>query len=103
MTAAWAELEVVNKDNGTLEFYPRSHHLGTLDFDEIGLCQKEGPSDIPEASNKYFGGFYGGELVNCLESLGLKPKIALDMKYEQTLIWAAGLAHGGSEDWNEKL
>lgn len=35
MTAAWTALEDMNENNGPLVFYPRSHHLGTLDWDEV--------------------------------------------------------------------
>ena len=103
MTAAWTAFEDMNQDNGPLKFYPKSHHLGTSDFNEIGILQKEGPQGVPVNDTRYFGGFYGKHLVNYLESAGLKSKIAYQMKYGQTLIWAAGLAHGGSEQTNHDL
>lgn len=35
MAAAWTALEDIHPDSGPLRFYPKSHHLGTNDFEEM--------------------------------------------------------------------
>lgn len=70
-----------------------SHHYGTWDFDEIGIKAKTG---IEDQSNPYvFNDFYGKEIERLVEQAGLEVTAAEDMKYGQTLIWAAALIHGG--------
>jgi len=103
MTAPWTALEDMSEDNGPLVVYPKSHHLGTLDWDEVGLRQKDGPAGVTEDDNRYFGEFYGAELVKYLEKAGLESRVASEMRYGQTLVWAAGLAHGGSRQRDMSL
>ena len=87
MAAAWTALEDINTDNGPLLFYPKSHHFGTWDQDFIGAGFNREKFDEIE---------YGKKLTAILDSF-LERKTAHEMKKGDTLIWAAGLCHGGSK------
>lgn len=96
MTAAWVALEDMNKDNGPLRFFPKSHQWGTWDFEEMGLHNNHDASvDIQTR--------YGVDIEKAMKKAGLKEAIASDLKKGQTFIWAAGLVHGGSKQNNMSL
>ena len=97
MAAAWTALEDMNEKNGPLKFYPKSHHYGTWDFRDIGL-HVEDVNDTAE-----FQQLYGAELEKTFKKLGLEPEIASEMKKGESLIWAAGLCHGGSKQEDMSL
>ena len=61
-----------------------SHHFGTWDYDEIGKGGIE--FSLQE---------YSLELDRLTRKAGLEIQMASNMKYGQTLVWAAGLVHGG--------
>lgn len=102
MTAAWTALEDTNAFNGPLKFYPGSHHFGTNDYDEIGLRQKHSPDNVSITDTRY-NSWYGEKLEEYLNRGGLKAKVADEMVRGQTLVWAAGLAHGGSKQRDKGL
>lgn len=51
------------------------------------------PIDIP----RYYSRFYGSVLEDYLRRAGLEDRVAPPMEAGQTLLWAAGLCHGGSK------
>lgn len=100
MTAAWVALEDMNKDNGPLRFFPKSHQWGTWDYEEMGTHMRHSkvwsnPSAVQEQ--------YGKDLETALRKIGLKESVAYDLKKGQTFVWAAGLVHGGSKQNNMDL
>ena len=109
MAATWVALEDMNKDNGPLIFYPKSHRWGTWDYDELGMMHKHPKLDSSSRTTndlnttKRAQRIYSNELKTALLSVGLEPKLASDIKRGQTFIWAAGLVHGGSKQNNMKL
>jgi len=93
MTAAWVALENMNKNNGPLRFFPKSHRWGTWDFDEIGLHYKYETMNDPIQDQHH----YSSELEKAMKRAGLNDTLASEMRKGQTFIWAAALVHGGSK------
>jgi ectoine hydroxylase-related dioxygenase (phytanoyl-CoA dioxygenase family) len=111
MSAAWTALEDTNENNGPLFFYPKSHHYGIWDIDEVGMrfivredelkkLQKADPVKykkiMTDEGDLGYSALYAKQLERILSDLGLEKQTAHDVKRGQTFIWAAGLAHGGS-------
>ncbi|CAB9509423.1 Phytanoyl-CoA dioxygenase (PhyH) [Seminavis robusta] len=97
MSAAWVALEDMNDDNGPLRYFPGSHHWGTWDYDEIGLTVK----GVPKGQQSQE--VYSQELERLAVKAGLEEQRANTMKKGQSLIWAAGLLHGGAPQNNPAL
>lgn len=103
MTAAWVALEDMNKDNGPLRFYPKSHQWGTWDYAEMGMHQKYDIASDKSDGKQDTQVKYGYELEKAMKQLGLRETVASELKKGQTFIWAAGLVHGGSIQNNMEL
>ena len=101
MSAAWTALEDMNENNGPLRFFPKSHSYGIWDPDEVGLRFQMTDEEMMDGEK--FSAIYGERLEQVLLDVGLEPKTAPEMKKGQTLVWAAGLAHGGSKQKDMSL
>lgn len=91
MCGVWVALEDIGPDQGPLVFYPGSHHLPEMNFEEMGL----------EADYKNYPK-YEAYLDKLVKERGLQPEYGT-IKKGQALIWAANLLHGGSRQKDKSL
>jgi hypothetical protein len=80
MCGVWVALEDIDEFNGPLHYYPKSHKLPILGFDDLGI----------KTYQEYE--YYIEEII---QQLNLK-KISLHIKKGMALIWSANLLHGGN-------
>jgi hypothetical protein len=85
MCGVWVALEDMDMDNGPLVYYPGSHKLPLVTFDDLGLR--------PER-DEYAG--YELGIAELIERERLQPAHATISK-GQAIVWAANLLHGGSK------
>ena len=91
MCGVWIALEDIGADQGPLVYYPGSHELPEMNYDDFGL---EGDyENYPQ---------YLGELEKLIEQHGFKPDYGL-IKKGQAVIWSANVMHGGSKQNNKDL
>lgn len=97
MCGVWVALEDVDASNGSLVYYPGSHRLPDLDFEDLGLRllnpNRSGPLDVYTYEDY---DLYEGLVEELLEVHGLEP-VTLEVKKGTALVWSAGLVHGGGE------
>ena len=90
MCAAWVALEDMDKDNGTVVYYPGSHKLRAYDYSHL----------IPDfnvqkgTSQDFYQNMYEPLIQQLMTVHGFPPKI-LHIKRGDVLIWSANLIHGG--------
>ena len=83
VAGCWIALEDMDRDNGTLFYYPGSHWLPDYDLDDLGLRSEVTPYRQYEMFAE-----------TLLKTRGLE-RVELEVKKGQALIWAANLFHGG--------
>jgi ectoine hydroxylase-related dioxygenase (phytanoyl-CoA dioxygenase family) len=88
MCGVWIALEEVTVDNGPLFYYPGSHKLPFVTFQDLQLT----PSTDDEQLHKNLG-HYSQWLQNFVQQRGLKRELFC-CRPGQVLIWAANLLHG---------
>ena len=93
MCGVWVALEDADEENGTLEYYPRSHELPLFGNEHIGACSAE--QDHPFAHYNQYLDLWR----KLIEARGYKRTIFRARK-GQALIWLATLLHGGSRHHN---
>ncbi len=84
MCGVWVALEDIGPTQGPLVFYPGSHRLPEMNFEDIGLA----PSYKNYAS-------YETYIESLIEEHGFEPAYGT-IKKGQAIIWAANLLHGGA-------
>ena len=84
MCGVWVALEDVDRQNGTLIYFPGSHKLPEYDMADFGA---------PPVLESYPQ--YEDFIARVIEVNKLQPDYAV-IKKGQALIWAANLIHGGS-------
>lgn len=84
MCGVWVALEDIDLYNGPLHYYPGSHKLSIVEFQNIGLT--------PGYANY---GQYEDYIQSLILQHGLE-RVELSVRKGQTLIWSANLLHGGS-------
>jgi ectoine hydroxylase-related dioxygenase (phytanoyl-CoA dioxygenase family) len=101
MCGVWVALEDIHASNGPLVYFPGSHRLPFVNYEEVGFEGKE--SDYPEyrhfinERNRHYEEYVAG----LLQQHGLQPELAI-LRRGQALIWASNLLHGGApQDDNE--
>ncbi len=94
MCGVWVALEDVSLTNGTLFYHPGSQRLAELWPDTLGVAPvnlaREGDQDPNRAREE------AETMLDRLLKDGGFGKEVLEAKKGTALIWAAGLAHGGS-------
>jgi Phytanoyl-CoA dioxygenase (PhyH) len=95
MCGVWVALEDIDMDNGPLIYYPGSHKLPFLDYDDVPF--KANAEDFSESLefSKARNQQYENHVSNLIEQYGFKPEYGIINK-GQALIWAANLLHGGA-------
>jgi hypothetical protein len=90
MCGAWVALEDIDVDNGPLVYYPGSHRLPIYSYLELGRTASD-----QERAYEFYPAFE--RLFSSLvEAHDLEPTL-LPVRRGQTVIWAANLIHGGSD------
>ena len=84
MCGVWVAMEDIDKTNGPLYVYPRSHKLPIFDLQDMGL--NRGYDDY-DSYEKFIAGL--------VTSFNLEKRQIL-IKKGQAIIWSANLLHGGS-------
>lgn len=113
MCGVWVALEAMERDNGTLVFYPTSHKISevtykTLGFEletrsnlnlsqvvRLGLRKFGLIRSLPSLKNDDAYLLYENHIEKLIERHSLEPCYA-EIKKGQALIWASNLFHGGS-------
>lgn len=91
MCGVWVALEDIGPDQGPLIYYPGSHKLPEMNFEDFGL----------PANYDFYGQYLDG-LQNLIKEHNFQPEYGL-IKKGQALIWSANLLHGGSHQNNPNL
>ena len=97
LAAAWTALEDINLEQGPLQMVKKSHKFPIIDFSSLGLKMPKTNKDI-----KYNYEIYENFLHHLVSINGLEIK-NVPMKRGETLIWSAGMLHGGSKVFDETL
>lgn len=96
LCGVWVALEDVDEGNGTLVYYPGSHRLPELDYNDLGLrylnFAREGALErlTYEDHERY------EDAVEALLAAHGLEKVHLTVRKGTALLWAAGLVHGGA-------
>ena len=96
MCGVWVALEDIDMDNGPLIYYPGSHKLPFLDYDDIDF--KSQPEQYKDKTHLYSAARnseYEEHVAGLIEQHGFEPKYATIQKGE-AMIWSANLLHGGA-------
>ncbi|MBT5265399.1 MAG: phytanoyl-CoA dioxygenase [Rhodospirillaceae bacterium] len=88
VAGVWIAMEDVDERNGSLVYYPGSHKVPQLTYDQMGLTAFE------QEHHKVFYDRYEALLPAYLEGYGLTEQVTR-MRKGQVAIWAANLCHGG--------
>jgi len=95
MCGVWVAMEDVGPDNGTLYYYPGSHRLPDVDFQDLGLRYLNYSREDPlEAFTYQDYDRYEDFVERLMAAEGLAP-VELTVAKGTALVWAAGLVHGG--------
>ena len=95
MCGVWVAFEDIHEANGPLVYFPGSHKLPFLNYDDVGFGAKQ--SDYP-SYEKFIherNRHYQQYVANLLEQHGLQAEYGTIRK-GHALIWAANLIHGGA-------
>lgn len=84
MCGVWIALENIGMDQGPLMYYPGTHRLPEMNFEDLGL-------DADYAA--YTG--YEDRIAGVIQEHGIEPEYACIEK-GQALIWSANILHGGA-------
>lgn len=94
MCGVWVALEDVDLDNGALLYYPQSHREPHLPYDALGLGRwNQSSRDAVDQDARRLR--YEEMLEPLMAARGLAPA-TFTAPRGSTLVWAAGLVHGGS-------
>lgn len=94
MCGVWVALEEITPDNGPLFYYPGSHRLRPPTYDDLALGYRNPVSprgfdyDAARLPHERY-------LAALLEATGYR-RVEMSAPRGTVLVWAAGLAHGGS-------
>ena len=88
MCGVWLALEDVHPDAGPLVYYPGSHRLPVLTFQDVGAQPRAGRRSAYPA-------LYEPAIAARIADHGIVAERAL-LKKGQAFVWSANLVHGGS-------
>ena len=89
MCGVWVALEDVDENNGTLEYWPKSHKIPSYINEHLGELSITNNSPIEHYKN------YEELWKILMDKLNIKREF-LTVKKGQALIWASNLIHGGT-------
>lgn len=87
MVGVWVALEDMDEDNGTLCYVPRSHGLGFMGWQALGLEKAKVGKQFPD----YYE--YEKRLANVAQTYGKAEPFVC--KKGDALVWGLNLLHGG--------
>lgn len=90
MCGVWLALEDIGQDQGPLQFYPNSHELPEMNFEDIGI--EPTPGDYSQ---------YNQFIRELIAEKNMQPEFGV-LKKGQAIVWAANLLHGGSKRESNK-
>jgi hypothetical protein len=95
MCGVWLAFEDIHEENGPLVYFPGSHKLPFVNYEDVGFEAEK--SDYPnyEAFIHDRNRHYQDYVASLLEQHGLQPEFGTVRK-GQALIWASNLIHGGA-------
>ena len=101
MCGVWLALEDIHSANGPLIYYPGSHRLPFVTYDNVDFTGRK--SDYPDYRQFIFerNTHYEEHVQRLLEEHGLRPEYATIQK-GHALIWASNLLHGGAPHEDKK-
>jgi ectoine hydroxylase-related dioxygenase (phytanoyl-CoA dioxygenase family) len=92
MCGVWVALEDVDEENGTLSYYPGSHHLAEYDYSMFHKHFNKKHEAM--AHRKDYTNHYEPFIEKLMQHRGIKAT-NLKAKKGDVLIWSANLVHGG--------
>lgn len=99
LCGVWVALEDVGERNGGLVYYPGSHRLPEVDYNDLGLRyinpqldprRQGGLDELTYADHERYEDF----VEELMAAHGLEKKV-LEAPRGTALLWASGLVHGG--------
>ena len=91
MCGVWTALEDISMDQGPLVYYPGSHHLPEMNYDDFELEARYASYPL-----------YLEALHSIIRERQFQPSYGI-IKKGQAIVWAANLLHGGSEQTDKNL
>ncbi|HYD78875.1 MAG TPA: phytanoyl-CoA dioxygenase family protein [Paucimonas sp.] len=91
MCGVWIALEDIGPDQGPLVYYPGSHKLPEMNFEEFGL--EADYANYPQ---------YEARIENLIIERRFTPEYGI-VKKGSAIVWAANLLHGGSPQRDKSL
>ena len=91
MCGVWLALEDIGRDQGPLVYYPGSHQLPEMNFEDLGL-----PPDYAHYR------LYEDRIEALIARHGFEPRYGL-LKKGQMIVWSANVLHGGSAQHDKSL
>lgn len=92
MCGVWIALEDIGPDQGPLVYYPGSHELPEMNYDDFDL------DDGPDENYAQ----YVLELQKIIDKKGYQPELGV-IKKGQAVVWSANIMHGGSFQKDKSL
>lgn len=91
MCGVWVALEDTDDTNGTLVYYPGSHHWPVYDY---SVLVEELQTAAHSAQPSFYPEHYEPFMQKVVAESGIAP-VTLQAKKGDVIIWAANLVHGG--------
>jgi hypothetical protein len=95
MCGVWMALEDVSVRQGPLHYFPGSHRLPELDYEDLGIPAVVGEPSWENPSTRASYVLYEQRIAALAQANGFRRQ-ELDIKRGSFLIWSANLLHGGS-------
>jgi ectoine hydroxylase-related dioxygenase (phytanoyl-CoA dioxygenase family) len=102
MCGVWVALEDIDMSNGPLIYYPGSHLLPFLDYDEVDFKADRSEFDTYEAFIHLRNRAYQDHVLGLLEEHKFEPRYGT-IRRGQALVWAANILHGGAPQEDRTL
>jgi hypothetical protein len=93
MAGVWVAMEDVGPENGSIVFYPGSHRIPAVTYEELGSAPRN-PARLDAFDEGAARLRYEAYLAESVAAMGLE-RVDLRARKGSVLVWAAGLVHGG--------
>jgi ectoine hydroxylase-related dioxygenase (phytanoyl-CoA dioxygenase family) len=102
MCGVWVAFEDINMSNGPLIYYPGSHLLPFLNYDDVGFNADRSEFPTYDAYIHVRNQHYQDHIHKLIDDHNFEPQHGT-LKKGQAIVWAANLLHGGSRQEDRTL